>query len=167
MSFRNPNQDIGHRLTLMDMWYSVADTIFYRGFLAAGGVPETSDEQAVQLMADEFYRTAEMYRIRGPLVVSGESSYRDMYKRIQSRHDYTENDKSVWVETVWDEIVNNVADVTTDLGDPDTSWLPNHREMNHLHPDVIMGILWSVAHIPNETERQDGDESGDEYESDE
>jgi len=165
MSFRKPDDEIWYDMTLMDMWRGVAYDIFMDGFLAAGGTSETNDENSITLMAQEFFRTSEIYRLRGPLSLSSES-YRTRYNRLQSHYTYTSADKELWVDTIWHAVVEKVADVVSKLEYHQTSWLPDSREMYHLHPNIVMGMLWAIAHIPNENERNQANECDSAYESD-
>jgi hypothetical protein len=165
MSFRDPHYEVWYDTTLMDMWYSVAYDIFMNGFIAAGGVSQIGDEHAIEMMANEFYKTAEHYRLKGPISLAS-VSYRKRYNRLQSSCTYTDTDKDMWVDNVWYDITECVSNVISELEYHETSWLVNTREMYHLHPNVVMGMLWSIAHIPNENERNQATDTDGEYESD-
>lgn len=165
MSFRPPDYEVWYDMPLMDMWYGIAHDIFMDGFVAAGGMAHINEKSAITLMAREFYKTSEAYRLNGPLALSTES-YRTQYNRIQPSRTYTTEDKDMWLDTVWRNVVEKVADVVAELEYHKTSWLPDTREMYHLHPNVVMGTLWAIAHIPNENERNQAGDTDGEYESD-
>lgn len=165
MSSRLPNYQIWDDMTILDMWRGVAHNILIDGFIGVGGISHVSEERAIEFMATEFYKTSEIYRTRGSSSLSSKS-YKSLYTKLQSSRTYTYADKELWLNTTWNDIIEKVANVVSDLECPRTSWLPNVREMYHLHPNVVMGILWSIAHIPNENERNQITDSDEEYESD-
>jgi hypothetical protein len=165
MSFRDPDYEVWYDMPLMDMWYGVAHDIFMDGFIAAGGSPYVGDTYAIELMAKEFYRTAEHYRLKGPTSL-GSMSYRERYRKLQPSHSYNDMDKELWVDNVWYDVTERVANVVSELEYHRTSWLVDTREMYHLHPNVVLGMLWAIAHIPNENERNQTADLEGEYESD-
>ena len=75
-------------------------------------------------------------------------------------------DKELWVNNVWHDVTERVANVVSELEYHRTSWLVDTREMYHLHPNVVLGMLWAIAHIPNENERNQTADLEYEYESD-
>lgn len=154
-----------HRNPVDTIWYQVAEEIYIRGFLAGKGMPHIHGEDAIYIMAKEFHYTSESYHARGSVALA-HPSYTRRYKRLQPSSSYTDTDKALWLETIWGNVVDNVADVVTDLECPDTTWLPDYRIMHCLHSNVILGVLWSIAHIPNENERNHMTDTEGEEDSD-
>lgn len=152
-------------LTLYEMWRSIALDILYDGFYAAGGYLELPEEDAIRFMADEFYRTSEIYRTRGICAVAS-PSYTDIYHRVQDAQTYTDDDQAIWYGEVWDEVVGAVPGVIYRLESEKTSWLPDTHEIHLLHPSVVLGVLWAISHIPSEEERNQTMDSYEPYESD-
>jgi len=150
---------MGYGMTLEDMWYCVARIIYTEGFLAGGGEPEINQDTIIDEMAREFYRTTEHHRIYGPMLHRSKKPYMGIYEKLQPKNTYTESDRTIWLDTTWADIRTSVTDAVINLECWETSRIPDPRDMYNLQPDIVMGFLYSVAHIPSKSERDQVGES--------
>ncbi len=160
-AYRRSDELVDDGMTLWEMWRDVASEIYYGAFLIGGGVPEMDNAEAIQIMTEEFYRTSEENRVYRPDTF-WRVPFREQYNRIQPSNSYTRGDLCLWENTTWEEIETHLVDVMCALDDPRTTWVPSRWELYYLEGNVIRGILYAIAHIPCEEERdeevfEDGD----------
>ena len=85
---------------------------------------------------------------------------------INKSEDYTIEDENIWIDEVWDKVIEELPIIHSYLCNPSISWLPRINEMYNIPINTILGLLWSFAHIPTEEERlKENQEDNFEYEN--
>ena len=164
--FRSPFYMIGGDMTLQDFWYGIAGNFIRDGFIKAGGRLQIDYDVAVNLMSEELYIISETCRKKDWKSVSNYGKgYKELYKRHQDL-DYTIEDENIWIDEVWDKVIEELPIIHSYLCNPSISWLPRINEMYNIPINTILGLLWSFAHIPTEEERlKENQEDNFEYEN--
>lgn len=160
MEYREPDEDIGCEMTLMDMWYFVSMDFLRYGVISKGGQLTMDLHDAANIMANELFKTTERYRLHGRTRFPN-TPYTELYSRFQT--DIIPEDILIeWRETVWCEIMDGIVDVEANLKNPDISWMPCPQEMYNIHENVLLGLIWAIIYIPIKNEDDNDGYSEDE-----
>ena len=146
----------------MSKFEYIAESILQNSMLVHNCELEVKLDNAIQLFATEIQDTYNHYLKHGLNRLHTQVSYRNMYTKLQSKSEYNDMDLCEWEDTKWENVVNSIGDSITDLS--------KFKELkpicDTLHPHVILGVMWSISHIPNENERNELETSSIDSDSD-